>query len=134
MRESRAVVRVLYWIVLAVVALALALFAASNRTPVALGFWPLGLALELPLYLAILLTFFVGALCGALAAWVGGRHWRREARQRRRRMTALEHELEATQARLAESTSPAVTAPSSGPELIQAHTRTTRSASVSARG
>ncbi len=98
--------RVLYWIVLGLVALALALFAASNRTPVALGFWPLGLALELPLYLAILLTFFVGLVCGALAAWIGGRHWRREARQRRRRVTALEHELEATQAQLAGSPPP----------------------------
>lgn len=98
--------KVLHWIVLALAALALALFAASNRTPVALGFWPFGLTLEMPLYLAILLTFFAGLLCGALAAWVGGRHWRREARQRRRRMTALESELEATQARLAEPAQP----------------------------
>ncbi len=58
-------IRVLYWIVLALAALALALFAASNRTPVALGFWPFGLALELPLYLAILLTFFAGLCCAA---------------------------------------------------------------------
>ena len=80
--------RVLYWIVLGLAALALALFAASNRTAIALGLWPFGLALELPLYLAILLTFLAGFLCGALAAWVGGRHWRREARQRRRRVVA----------------------------------------------
>src|SRR4051794_10904592 len=93
--------RVLYWIVLALIALALALFAASNREAVSLGFWPLGLALELPLYLAILLTFFTGLLCGAVAAWVGGRHWRSEARRTRRRVTALESELEATQAQLA---------------------------------
>ena len=71
--------RVLYWIVLALIALALALFAASNRTPVALGFWPFGLALELPLYLAILLTFFAG-LCaarwrrGSAAGTGGARH------------------------------------------------------------
>jgi uncharacterized integral membrane protein len=105
--------RVLYWILVALAAFALALFAASNRTPVALGFWPFGLALEMPLYLAILLTFFAGVLCGALAAWVGGRHWRREARQRRRRVTALEHELEATQAQMAGPALPA-TAPPAG--------------------
>ena len=93
--------RVLYWIVLAIIALALALFAASNRQAVALGMWPFGLTLELPLYLAILLTFFAGSLCGAVAAWVGGRHWRREARHQRRRVTALESELEATQEQLA---------------------------------
>jgi uncharacterized integral membrane protein len=104
-------VKILYWIFLALAALALALFAASNRTPVALGFWPFGLALELPLYLAILLTFLTGLGCGALLAWVGGRHWRREARQRRRRVIALEHELEATQAQLAAPRPPAATAP-----------------------
>jgi uncharacterized integral membrane protein len=93
--------RLLYWIVLAVIALALALFAASNREAVALAFWPLGGALEMPLYLAILLTFFAGLLCGAVATWVGGRHWRREARHQRRRVMALESELEATQAQLA---------------------------------
>ena len=124
--------RVLYWIVLALAALALALFAASNRTPVALGFWPFGLALELPLYLAILLTFFVGLLCGALAAWVGGRHWRREARQRRRRITALESELEATQAQLAGPELPA--RPAFRPELARRAHRPMRSASVPARG
>jgi uncharacterized integral membrane protein len=114
----RTVIRVLYWIVLGLVALALALFAASNRTLVALGFWPFGLTLELPLYLAILLTFFAGLGGGALAAWVGGRHWRRQARQRRRRITTLESELEATQARLAGSSLPARTAPSAASELI----------------
>jgi uncharacterized integral membrane protein len=93
--------RVLYWIVLALIALALALFAASNREAVSLAFWPLGESLELPLYLAILLTFFAGLLCGAVATWVGGRHWRRAARQQQRRAAALESELEATQAQLA---------------------------------
>jgi uncharacterized integral membrane protein len=130
--------RVLYWIVLALAALALALFAASNRGMVALGYWPFGMALELPLYLAILLTFFVGLLCGALAAWVGGRHWRREARQRRRRMSALESELEATQAQLSGPLSPAPIMPPSGPELvppaIPPHAPADRSASVAARG
>ena len=130
--------RVLYWIVLAVVALALALFAASNRAPVALGLWPFGVALELPLYLAILLTFFVGLLCGALAAWVGGRHWRREARQRRRRVTALESELEATQAQLAGPGLPDSIAPRPGtglaPRSSAPDAPADRSGSVSARG
>jgi uncharacterized integral membrane protein len=130
--------RVLYWIVLALAALALALFAASNREAVAVGFWPFGLAVELPLYLAILLTFFAGLLCGALAAWVGGRHWRREARQRRRRMTALESELDATQAQMAEPTLPASTAPRPAPGLappaILPRAPNDRPASVPTRG
>src|SRR3954453_8680724 len=141
-RRGRTVIRVLYWIGLGLVALALALFAASNRTPGALGFWPLALSLELPLYLAILLTFFAGLCCGALAAWAGGRHWRREARQRRRRITALESELEATQARLAGPSLPARTAPSSAssgaselvPPAISPHTPADRPVGVPARG
>lgn len=131
-------IRVLYWIVVALAALALALFAASNREAVTLGFWPFGMAIELPLYLAILLTFFAGLLCGALAAWVGGRHWRREARQRRRRLTALESELEATQAQMAGPPLPASTAPppgsAFGPPAIPPHAPAHRPESVSARG
>ncbi|MGE0259712.1 MAG: LapA family protein [Alphaproteobacteria bacterium] len=130
--------RVLYWIILGLAALALALFAASNRTTVALGLWPFGLALELPLYLAILLTFLAGFLCGALAAWFGGRHWRREARQRRRRVIALESELEATQAQLAEATPPAASTAPSGQELappkVPPPTPADRPARVAARG
>jgi uncharacterized integral membrane protein len=99
--------RLLYWVVFALAGLVLALFAASNRETVALALWPLSFALQLPLYLAILLTFLVGFVCGALAAWVGGRHWRREARQRRRGMTALEHELAATQAQMPAAELPA---------------------------
>ena len=130
--------RVLYWIVIALAALALALFAASNREAVAVGFWPFGLTLELPLYLAILLTFLAGLLCGALAAWIGGRHWRREARQRRRRMTALESELDATQAQMARPTLPGSTAPppASGlaPPAIPPRAPSDRSTSLAARG
>jgi uncharacterized integral membrane protein len=130
--------RVLYWIVVALAALALALFAASNREAVALGFWPFGLALELPLYLAILLTFFAGVLCGALAAWVGGRHWRREARQRRRRVNALESELDATQAQMTGAPLPAATAPPHAPGLalpaIPPHDPVDRPGSIPARG
>jgi uncharacterized integral membrane protein len=92
--------KLVFWIVIAVIAAFLALFAASNREAVALALWPLGAALELPLYLAILGTFLAGFVVGAAAAWIGGGRWRREARRRRRRITALEHELAVTQAQL----------------------------------
>ena len=80
--------RLLYWTVLALAALLLALFAASNRETVAVALWPLSFALELPLYLALLLTLLAGLMLGALAAWIGGRHWRIEARRCRRRLAA----------------------------------------------
>ena len=90
----------LFWLLVALAAIVLALFAASNRETVTLLLWPLDLALQLPLYVAIVGAFLIGFLFGGLAAWNAGRHRRREARRRRRRITALEHELAATQAQL----------------------------------
>ena len=91
--------QLLFWFLVALVALLLALFAASNRDAVTLALWPMDLALQLPLYLAILGAFLIGVVFGGVAAWNAGRHWRREARRRRRRII-VEHELTATQAQL----------------------------------
>ena len=93
--------RVLFWILVVLVAIALAAFAASNRAPVALGLWPLPWLLDLPVYLAVLGALLIGFIAGSLAAWLGGRHTRRELRRQRRRSAALERELAATQAQLA---------------------------------
>ncbi len=90
----------LFWILIALVALVLALFAVSNRETVALAWWPLPFVVQLPLYLSILAALLIGFVAGALAAWAGGRHVRRELRRRGRRIAALEHELAATQAQL----------------------------------
>ncbi len=90
--------KLVFWILVALVAAAMALFAASNREPVALALWPLPFVLDLPLYLAILAALLIGFIAGALSAWIGGRHGRREARRRGRRIAALERELEAARA------------------------------------
>src|SRR4051794_19095277 len=105
--------RILFWLLVILLAIALAAFAVSNRGPVAFGLWPFPWLLELPLYLAILGALLLGFLAGALAAWAGGRHSRRELRRQRRRIAALERELAATQAQLAG-------APGSTPGLIAA--------------
>ena len=90
----------LFWFFVALVATVVALFAASNRGAVSLGLWPLPFVLDLPLYLAVLAALLVGFVAGALCAWSAGRHRRREARRRGRRLAALERELVATQAQL----------------------------------
>lgn len=92
--------RVLFWILVVIVAVVLAAFAVSNHQIVALELWPLPWLLELPLYLAVLGALLLGLLAGALATWAGGRRRRREARAQRRRIAALERELAATQAQL----------------------------------
>ena len=92
--------KILFWIFVLIVALVLALFAVSNRETVSLGFWPVPFLVEIPLYAAVLAALAVGFLIGEFAAWIAGRRWRREARRRARRITALESELRATQSQL----------------------------------
>ena len=93
--------RILFWILVVLIAIVLAAFAVSNREPVALGFWPLPWLVQLPVYLAVLGALLIGFVIGAIASWIGGRRRRRVARTQRRRIAALERELAATQAQLA---------------------------------
>lgn len=87
--------KILWWVVLALVALVLILFAVSNRETVSVELWPLPSALELPLYLVVLGTLVIGFFAGRFLTWVGGWRWRREARRSRERIALLERELEA---------------------------------------
>jgi len=90
----------LRWIVLAIVAVAMILFAISNREHVMLSLWLLpGAAVEMPLYLLLLATLLVGFVAGELVGWVGGWRWRREARRSRDRIATLEREVAAAQRR-----------------------------------
>jgi lipopolysaccharide assembly protein A len=92
--------KVLFWIVVAIVAAVAASFAASNRAVVALGLWPLPFVAELPLYLALVGALLIGVVLGALLVWITGRRRRRAARRHGRRVVVLERELAATQAQL----------------------------------
>lgn len=92
--------RALRWLGVGLIAALLALFAASNREAVVVGLWPLPFVVDLPLYLVVLAATLIGFIAGAVCAWIGGARGRREARQRRRRLAAIEQELSATQAQL----------------------------------
>ncbi len=93
-----------WWIVLALAALLLILFAVSNRETVSIGLWPLlpAAALAMPRYLLVLGTLLIGFVVGQLVTWIAGRRWRREARRLRDRVAALELELEAERLQRAE--------------------------------
>jgi uncharacterized integral membrane protein len=93
--------RPVHWIVTAPAAVAAALFAVSNREHVSVGLWPLPDLLDAPLYLVVLLALVLGFLFGELAAWLTAGRTRRLARERMRRIAALERELAATQSKLA---------------------------------
>jgi len=85
--------KAVYWAVMLVTAVLVIPFAASNRDPVSLTFWPLPFLVNLPLYLLVLLLLLVGFVIGAAATRIAGRKIRRELRRRRRRIEALEREL-----------------------------------------
>jgi uncharacterized integral membrane protein len=99
-------VKLVHWFVTLPLAILLVLFAVSNRDTVGVTFWPLPIQLEAPLWLVVLLCGLIGFLFGEFIAWANGRRWRRAARQRSRRIEALERELAATQAQLPQSPIP----------------------------
>jgi uncharacterized integral membrane protein len=93
-------VKAVYWAVTLVATALLIPFALSNREPVSLGFWPLPILVDLPLYLLVLALLLAGFIIGAAATWIAGRRIRRELRRRRRHVEALERELAATRSQL----------------------------------
>jgi uncharacterized integral membrane protein len=98
-------VKLVHWIVTLPAAVVAVIFAVSNRDAVTVSFWPLP-SVDAPLYLVALLAVLLGFLIGEFVAWVNGGRARRLARERARRIAALERELAATQA----MTTPAQTA------------------------
>jgi uncharacterized integral membrane protein len=97
-------VRAVHWFVTLPLTILLVVFAISNRQAVEITFWPLPVAIETRLFLVVLLAIAAGFVFGELVAWLGGRRWRRETREKARRIDALERELAATQARLKSQT------------------------------
>ncbi len=92
--------RIFYRAILLVLAIFLILFAVSNREGVSLALWPLPFLADMPIYLLCFLSLAAGAVFGASAAWLAGRRDRRELRNRRRRIAALERELALSQSQL----------------------------------
>jgi lipopolysaccharide assembly protein A len=91
-------VRAVYWTGVFIIAALVSLFAASNRETVSLGLWPLPFLAETPLYLVVLVALFFGFAAGAMAAWIRGRHRRRQLRACQRQNKALARELAVAQA------------------------------------
>ena len=92
--------RILRWTVAAIVALLLVIFAISNRQSVEVTFWPFPLTIDSALSLVVLGAVVLAFLVGQFVAWLGAQRWRHEAREKQRRIEALERELAATQAQL----------------------------------
>jgi len=87
--------RTFRWVLIGLVALALVIFAVDNRQVVTVSLWPLPIEASMGLYLVVLLTLLAGFPLGELIAWMNGHRWRREARQKAKRIEELERELAA---------------------------------------
>lgn len=98
--------RLIPWIVLPPLAAIVAAFAVANRAPLRVSFDPLPVAYEVPTYAALLAALVGGFIAGALATWLSGHHSRRALRHARRRLTAMDGDLDGLRARLAQPTAP----------------------------
>lgn len=82
------------WGILVIVALIAVVFAIHNHGAQTVNFWPLPFTPIAPLYAVVISALAAGFVLGAIASWVGGRAWRKLARQRRRENDALMRELD----------------------------------------
>ena len=89
----------------------LVVFALSNTEPVRLGFWPTGLALDVPLSVAVLVGMAVAFVVGALIVWVGELGQRRRARRAEHTAQLLEEQVRELKGRLATRPGAALTPP-----------------------
>lgn len=94
--------RLIKYIVLAVIAVVLVVLALANRDSVTLELLPADLAawsgvnfapIELPLFLVIFAGVAIGLLIGRIAEWLREYRYRADAKQQRRARTKLEREV-----------------------------------------
>jgi putative membrane protein len=90
------------------VLIAIALFAVSNRQPVAIGFWPTDLDLVVPLSGAVLAVAAFAFLVGGILVWLTELRVRRRARRAEARVEVLEEEVRTLRARLPRGLPPPV--------------------------
>ena len=99
--------RLLFWLVVLPLAVAVAYFAVANRDEVTVTF--LGYDATTPKFVLILGAVFVGLFIGGIATWVGQHHWRKQARQLHRWVKHLEGEIETFRNRNVSGTPPQAT-------------------------
>ena len=92
-------------LILIPLALAIVMFAVSNRSSVPIGFDPFGaqppmFAYSLPLFLVLLIALIAGVVVGGAAAWSRQRKWRRRARRASAELKAARAEAAVLRRRL----------------------------------
>lgn len=91
--KNRLGVKIVSWILLLPAGLLAIVLAVANRGRVTLSFDPLPFELELPLYVIMLASIFIGIVIGAGVMWWRDGRLRRLARRRGRETAELEREV-----------------------------------------
>lgn len=98
--------RILFWIVIAPLAVLVTVFAVSNRGQVTVDLWPLPFVIETPIFLLVLLCGLVGFLIGTFVAWLAGGKARRRARLKAAEAAASAREAERLKERIRQLEAP----------------------------
>ncbi len=85
--------RLLYWIFMVPIAVAVIALAASNRGAVSLYFGSYRIGPDLPLFAVVLASAFAGYIVGGVVSWIAGAGARRRARASAREAEAARREL-----------------------------------------
>lgn len=80
-------------IILTVVTVIAVTFSLSNRTQVALSFYPFSYELHLPLFLLLFLSFIIGITIGGSSSIIKTLKLRRAARSSKKQLAKVEKEL-----------------------------------------
>jgi uncharacterized integral membrane protein len=86
-------VRFINTVIAVIVALAVVLFAVSNRQEVEVTLWPLPFQVNAGVYAVVLVAVLVGFIAGMIATWMAGGGARRERRRLRGQVRDLEQSL-----------------------------------------
>ena len=103
------------WILTLPLTVLVIVFAVANREFVPLDLWPFEIAVQLPVFVLVLGSMFVGFLIGALTMWLSGGKQRRRARSARGRLAKLERDVQRQQASIAAGSATRATVPMVAP-------------------
>lgn len=85
--------KLLFWVAVLPLALAVIVFAINNRGEVSVDLWPLPYAASAPVFAIAFLGILVGFLWGGMVAWFGAGGTRRRARQLSRQVETEKQEV-----------------------------------------